>query len=151
MKKIFLFLLSIVSFSLAENFYCNNGSATVPGIPETSCVATTSSFFFGTNQDYNGSSNYYFVDFPDVTFTIGNEQNVPLRLIIHSYEPMFNAVQAITQTAFATNAKLSIIFKNPEYLPNFTTYGTNGMPLCRRFGDTGSAIVCYVDAITILR
>ena len=151
MKKMILAVLACIGISFAGEFYCNDGSSNIEGISETSCVATSSNFTFGLLQAANGTANYYFVDFADITFTIGSEKNVVLRYIIHSNEPNFNAIQALTQTAFATNARLSVIFRNPGLAQNLTTVGPNGEKLCHRYMGKGSSMVCHVDAISILR
>ena len=151
MKKMALLFLAFAAIAFAGEFYCNDGSSASHGIPETSCVATSSNFIFGITQDYRESTNIYFVDLYDISFTLGTEQNVPLRLMVYSNESSFNAIQAITQTAFATNASLQIIFKNPELSQNYTAIGTNGRNLCYRYGGPGSSVVCHIDAITIQR
>ena len=94
---------------------------------------------------------YYFIDFADIFFTIGNEHSVQLRYIINSNELNYNAIQALTQTAFATNASLSVIFKSPYLSQNLTTPGPYGRNLCYRYAGEGSSMVCHIDAMTILR
>ena len=53
MKKIILAILANIGISFAGEINCNNGTSNVEGIPETSCVATSSNFTFGLLQ-YSG-------------------------------------------------------------------------------------------------
>lgn len=151
MKRLLLLFLSIVAIPFAGELYCNDGSTDLYGIPPTACLAVSTNFTFGLLQDFDGSTNYYFIDFHDILLTIGSEENVPLRFIIYSNEPNYHSMQALTQTAFATNAKLSVIFENPELSQNLTTTAANGRKVCYRYGGTGSSMVCHVDALTIQR
>lgn len=151
MNKILVLCFFVCSWSMAAELYCNDGSTDAYGIPETSCHVYTSDFTFGLIQATDGTVVYYYVDFNDVRFTIGSEENVVLRYIVYSNESNFNSVQAITQTAFATNSKMHVIFKNPELPQNLNTDGVNGRRLCQRYGGVGSTMVCHVDAISIVR
>lgn len=151
MKKIMLFLFLVASLTYSAGFYCNDGVTDVYAIGKTACHAYTENFTFGLIQSIDGSPSYYFVDFNDVLFTIGSEQNVAVRLIVYSNESDFNSIQAITQTAYATNSMLHIIFRNPELQQNLNTYGANGRKLCQRYAGVGSSMVCHVDAISIVR
>lgn len=151
MKSFLQSLFFLLPMAYAAELYCNNGVTDVYGIPENSCHAYSDNYTFGLIQATDGSSSYYFVDFNDITFTIGTEENVVIRYMIFSNEANFNGIQAITQTAFATNSKLHIIFKNPELPQNSNTNGVNGRKLCQRYGGAGSSMVCHVDAISIVR
>ena len=151
MKKILLFFLSFATLPFAGELYCNDGSTDIYGIPPTACRAVSSNFTFGLLQGYGGSPNYYFIDFQDILLTIGSETNVPLRFIIYSSEPNYHSIQALTQTAFATNAKLVVIFENPGLAQNLTTTAANGEKVGYRYGGAGSSMVCHVDALTIQR
>ena len=151
MKNIIFFIFVFLGTSLAGEFYCNDGKTDKYGIPETSCKAISSNFNFGLLQSVDGHTNYYFIDFADIFFTIGNEHSVQLRYIINSNELNYNAIQALTQTAFATNASLSVIFKSPYLSQNLTTPGPYGRNLCYRYAGEGSSMVCHIDAMTILR
>jgi hypothetical protein len=151
MKNLLLSLFFVCSISYAVEIHCNNGNSDAFGIPNDACHAYSDNYTFGLIQPPDGSPSYYFVDFHDVTFTIGSEENVLIRYLIFSNEAIFNGVQAITQTAYATNSRLHIIFKNPELQQNLTTNGPNGRKLCQRYGGAGSSMVCHVDAISIAR
>lgn len=151
MKRGLLLFLAFTSMSFAGELLCNDGTTDNYGAPVTSCIASSSNFTFGLTQEADGSAYYYFVDFHDVLLTIDSEENVPLRLIVYSSEPNFNSIQALTQTAFATNSKLQVIFKSPALPQNFSTTGPNEHTLCYRFSGAGGSVVCHVDALTLQR
>lgn len=146
---IFIALAFSVSYSL--ELHCNDGNSDTIGIPITSCHAYSENYTFGLILSTDGTPGYYFVDFNDITFTIDSEENVLIRYIIYSNEVNYNSVQAITQTAFATNSRLHIIFRNPKLDQNRNAIDVNGRKLCYRYGGNGSSMVCHVDAITIAR
>lgn len=129
MKRIILFLLLLAFFADARDFlnqfncndgikrdYDNNGIPRHrnPGIPETSCFIETGAISIGANFMIGGYSSF-FLDQEIYFKTNANAPEYPIRFVVYSDEKNYNMVQALVQTAYATRARVELIFVNPKY------------------------------------
>lgn len=140
--KRFVWLLLMFSFvsadyQLSANVSCNRpGNIRVSGIPEDACIAYSQSIATGINAQ----DGIYFFDLSDITVSVSSDKFVNLRFLVPPSSIAYNQIQALTQTALASGATISLIFSNP----NLSSAN------CYRYADVGN-LVCPLLSIEIVK
>ncbi|MDD7298584.1 hypothetical protein SAMN05720469_1463 [Fibrobacter intestinalis] len=138
-----LFLSATLSY--AEGGCSGNGQ--ISGIPIQSCYEKLSSFYMGIQAD-NGM---FFID-PGKSVQYGGK-TYWLRFFVTSASRVYNQIQALAQTGYATRSSVEIIY--PNYATTTVTNANAGLNDANCSTNTDNAgnaayMYCPIQALSIL-
>lgn len=143
---------SPIGFTIIDkNTQCSSSQSNIPGIELGDCRLEATKIMPGFDLNLQAGSTRFFFDsffsFPKN----GTSISLPIRFVIWEDEKEYNAIQAIVQTAYATRAPLTVIFKNPdvEYWDFSANYVDTGRKSSKSCYSTGDMFYCPIKSIQL--
>lgn len=134
-----------------KNTQCSSLQSIIPGIEKGDCRIEATRIMPGFDLNLQAGTTRFFFDsffsFPKN----GTSISLPIRFVIWEDEKEYNAIQAIVQTAYATRAPLTVIFKNPdvEFWDFSADYVDTERKSSKSCYSTGDMFYCPIKSIQL--
>lgn len=139
---------SPIGFTIIDQ---NTTHCSAPGINQGDCRLEATKIMPGFDLNLQAGVTRFFFDTFCSFQKEGTTNPLPIRFVVWEDEKEYNAIQAIVQTAYATRAPLTVIFKNPdvEYWDFSADYVDTGRKSSKSCYSTGDMFYCPIKSIQL--